>query len=105
MVRRRANACWKMLTDPEHVSMKDVSAVFFEDCRERYYMEVVDPPSCDGDSQDGVVDAPSPGVAKVFNIAAERRVTAAANALAFGPENRPPTVSFYDLLGFGELTG
>lgn len=34
MVRRRANACWKMLTDPEHTSMADIAAVFFEDCRD-----------------------------------------------------------------------
>ena len=28
MVRRRAEACWKMLTEPEHTCMSDVDAVF-----------------------------------------------------------------------------
>ena len=79
MVRRRADACWKMLTDPEHVSMRDVGAVFFEDCRERYYTDVTTLPSYDGDSDDGTATVVSPSVAKVFYAAAQRRAVRAAN--------------------------
>ncbi len=28
MVRRRAEACWRMLTEPQHTDMADVGAVF-----------------------------------------------------------------------------
>ena len=37
MVIRPAEACWRMLTDPEHTSITDVNVVFFEDCKDRYF--------------------------------------------------------------------
>ncbi len=65
MVRRRADACWKMLTDPERTSIADISAVFFEDCRERYYIHVTDPPSPNKVANVRCDESPSPGVKKV----------------------------------------
>ena len=41
MVRRRALSCWKMLTDPQSCVMSDVDAVFFEDCRDRYFHDAI----------------------------------------------------------------
>ena len=73
MVRRRADACWKMLTEAEHTVMADIAAVFFEDVRERYYMHVGDPPAPDDSSDLRFDQAPSPAVTKVFKMAAQRR--------------------------------
>lgn len=39
MVRRRAEASWRMLTEPEHTDLSDIGAVFFEDYRDMYYSE------------------------------------------------------------------
>ena len=65
MVRSCANACWRMLTDPEQTSMADIAAVFFEDCSERYYMHVTDPLSPNKVANVRCDESPSPGVKKV----------------------------------------
>ena len=39
MVRKRAEACWRMLTDPQYTSIAAIDAVFFEE-KDRYYHEI-----------------------------------------------------------------
>ena len=39
MVRKRAEACWRMLTDPQRATISDIDAVFFED-KDRYYDDI-----------------------------------------------------------------
>ena len=101
MVRRRADACWKMLTDAEHTSAADFAVVFFEDCRERYYIHVNDPPSPDDVSGMHFDDTPSPSVTKVFEVAARRR----DSTTSVDASHRPSRESPYDLLGCGEVLG
>ena len=101
MVRRRANACWKMLTDPEHTSAADIAAVFFEDCRERYYMHATDPPSPDDVAAVPCGEGPSPAVTRVFEMAARRRDPVRET----DGSSRPSREELYALLGCGEVLG
>ena len=39
MVSRRADAAWRMLTEPHRTDIQDIGAVFFEDCRDRYFTQ------------------------------------------------------------------
>lgn len=73
MVRRRAEACWRMLTSPEDTCMSDVDAVFFEDCRDRYFTGAADTPSVlAAEPGEGMGDCKSPSVARVFELAVQR---------------------------------
>lgn len=70
MVRRRHEACCRMLTKPQHIDMADVGAVFLEDCRDRYYTghAAVDTGSAQvAEASDAIVDFPFLVVARVFS--------------------------------------
>ena len=99
MVRRRAEACWRMLTAPEDTCMSDVDAVFFEDCRDRYFAGAAAGDTASvlaAELGEGMGDCSSPLVARVFElaIAAQRRAERAERPA--GPEG--PT-SRYRVLG------
>ena len=81
MVCRRAEACWRMLTEPEHTRMSDVAAVFFEDCRDRHFTGELDTPTAlVAQLGEGMGDCESPSVARVFELAEQRRAERAAAA-------------------------
>ncbi len=54
--------------------MSDVDAVFFEDCRDRYFTGAADTPSVlAAEPGEGMGDCKSPSVARVFELAVQRR--------------------------------
>ena len=90
MVRRRAEACWRMLTDPKSMGITDVSAVFFEYCRDRYSqgeaaVESGVAASAAAEPCDASSDGSSPSVARVFELAGQRRARRAAAAATQTP--------------------
>ena len=111
MVRKRAEACWRMLTDPQHTSMADVDAMFFMDVRYRHFEGAIpqDPtppvPAELGESVQHdvpVVPVGSPSVACVFALADERearRVTAEAEGRTGVEEPCSSRRSLYHVLG------
>ena len=81
MVRRRAEACWKMLTEPKNTCMPNVDAVFFKDCLDRYFTGSLETPSAQApELGEGMEDCESPSVARVFQLAEQRCAARAAPA-------------------------
>ena len=95
IMRRRAEACWRMLTEPERTCMPDVDSVFFRDCRDRYFMT---PPAHAFELGEGMQEGESPSVARVFALAAQRRAErAAAAALLSKPAMEQGPTLRYDV--------
>ena len=76
MVRKRAEACWRMLTHPQSTSIADVESVFFED-RDRYHHDIPDREILPADEP-----AVSPSVTLIFARAQQRVANKASGAQA-----------------------
>ena len=72
MVIGRAEACWKMLTTPQEISMMDVHMVFFEDSKFRYTHGPAPDVTPLEDAEMNAAETNISMAAKVFKIACSR---------------------------------
>ena len=81
MVFGRAEACWKMLTNPQETNMMDVHLVFFEESKFRYTHGPTPDVTPAEDAEMHAAGTNTSMAAKVMKMAAQRATDRAAGVL------------------------